>query len=229
MSLLDDFISLFFPRICYGCGNSLYKNEEVLCTYCLFRLPKTHFHLESDNPVSRMFWGRVEIESAAAFCYYRKSGKVQQLIHQFKYKGKKEIGSYIGRLYGDYLTKTEAFNNIDLIVPVPLHPKKIRKRGYNQSELFGLGLSQAMNVKLDKTTLFRTRASSTQTKKSRYKRWENVETIFSLRNGENLKGAHILLVDDVVTTGSTLEACAQALLQIEGVRVSVAAMAYAVI
>lgn len=229
MSLIDDFISLFFPRICYACGSSLYKNEEILCTYCMFRLPKTNFHLDSDNPVSRLFWGRVKIETAAAFFYYRKDGKVQQIIHQFKYKGRIEIGPFIGKLYGDYLKDVALFKNIDMIIAVPLHPKKKKKRGFNQSELFGKGLSEAMGVVLDKTSLYRNLASNTQTKKSRYKRWENVENIFAVKNQDKLTGAHILLVDDVVTTGSTLEACAQVLLQIEGVRVSVVAMAYAVI
>jgi len=229
MSFVEDFVSLFFPRICFACGNSLYKHEEVLCTYCLFRLPKTNFHLEPDNPVSRMFWGRIKLESASSFCYYRKEGRVQNLIHQFKYRGKKEIGSFIGKLYGLSLKDIESFYDIDMIVPVPLHPGKLRKRGYNQSELFGHGLSESLEIPIDKTSLVRTQASSTQTKKSRYKRWENVESIFSVKSPENLKGSHILLVDDVVTTGSTLEACAQVLLQVEGVKVSVVTMAYAVI
>lgn len=229
MSLLDDFISLFFPRICYACGNSLYKNEEVICTYCRFRLPKTSFHLDPDNPVSRMFWGRAKIEAAAAFFYYRKESKVQNIIHQFKYKGKKEIGPFLGKLYGSYLKDTPIFNSTDLIIPVPLHPKKMRKRGYNQSVLFGSGLSEAMNIALETKSLYRTIASKTQTRKSRYQRWENVENIFGVRNPEGLRGKHILLVDDVVTTGSTLEACAQALLRVDGVKVSVVTMAYAVI
>ena len=228
MSLIEDFVSLFFPRICYACGNSLYKNEETLCTYCLFRLPKTNFHLESDNPVSRLFWGRVKLETAAAFFYYRKDGRVQNLIHQFKYKGKMEIGSYIGKLYGDYLKNASLFEDIDMIIPVPLHPKKLRKRGYNQSELFGKGLSETRGAVLNKTSLYRTLASNTQTRKSRYKRWENVGNIFAVKNEEKLRGAHILLVDDVVTTGSTLEACAQTLLKVEGVRVSVVSMAFTV-
>ncbi len=140
-----------------------------------------------------------------------------------------EIGTFIGRLYGDYLKSNTLFNDIDIIVPVPLHPKKLRKRGYNQSELFGLGLSESMGVVLNKTSLFRKLTSNTQTKKSRYKRWENVENIFAVRNEDKINGTHILLVDDVVTTGSTLEACAQALLSVEGVRVSVVTMAFAVL
>lgn len=228
MSLLEDFISLFFPRICYACGNSLYKNEEVICTYCRFRLPKTNFHLEADNAVSRLFWGRVKIDAAASFCYYRKEGKVQNLIHHYKYKGKREIGPFLGRLYGGYLRNASSFQGIDLIIPVPLHPKKLRKRGYNQSELFGKGLAEAMVIPLEPQHLYRTVASNTQTKKSRYRRWENVENIFAVNKPDDLRGKHILLVDDVVTTGSTLEACAQTLLQIEGVKVSVVTMAYAV-
>lgn len=229
MSIIEDFVSLFFPRICYSCGNSLYKHEEVICTYCRFRLPKTNFHLESDNPVSRMFWGRVNIESASAFLYYRKKGRVQKLIHQFKYKGKKEIGPYIGKIFGDSLKSSELFYDIDMIIPVPLHPKKKRKRGYNQSELFGKGISESMGINMLTNILIRKVSSSTQTKKSRYKRWENVENIFVVRNSENIKGKRILLVDDVVTTGSTLEACAQALLKVDGVKVSVGTMGYAVL
>ena len=227
MSLFDDFISLIYPRICLSCGNSLYKNEECICTKCLYHLPKTNFHNEKDNPITQIFWGRVKIESAAAYYFFSKGGNVQHLIHQLKYKGHKEIGIYIGKLYGLELKESDLFKNIDVVIPVPLHWKKFKKRGYNQSEQFAKGLSQTMEIDVDSNTLYRKIASETQTKKSRFNRWENVKEIFEIKNVDNLKGKHILLVDDVITTGSTLESCANALLKIPEIKISVAAIACA--
>lgn len=225
MLLLDDFISLIYPRICMACGNSLYKHEKIICNYCLYHLPKTYFHLEKDNPVSQKFWGRVNIESVAAYYYFSKAGKVQHLIHQLKYNKQKEIGIFVGKLYGIELKNSVLFKNTDIIVPVPLHPKKQRIRGYNQSEMFAKGLSVSMDVDINTNILYRNISSETQTKKSRYKRWENVKEIFKIKDAETLKDKNILLVDDVITTGSTLEACANALLQIPGTKVSIATMA----
>jgi ComF family protein len=222
---IDDLISLFYPRICMACGNTLFRHEDTVCTYCLFHLPKTNFHKDPDNPVSRIFWGRVPLVSAAACYHFGKGGKVQHLIHQLKYKGHQEIGVYIGKLYGLELLESPFFGRIDTIIPVPLHKSKQRKRGYNQSEQFAIGLSASMLAKLDVHSLYRTFASETQTRKSRFNRWENVKEIFALREEQNLKDNHILLVDDVITTGATIEACASMLLKIPGVEVSVAAIA----
>jgi ComF family protein len=225
MSLFDDFISLFFPKTCYACGNNLFTGERIICTSCLVHLPKTHFHNDPNNPLSKIFWGRVKIESATSLYFFRKGGKVQHLIHQFKYKGHQEIGIYLGELLGRDLEQSNGFSSIDSIIPVPLHEKKIRKRGFNQSEIFAKGLADSMKKELDTTSVIRTVATTTQTKKSRYKRWENVKEIFVISNVERLSGKHILLVDDVITTGATMEACIQALLQAPGVRVSVASIA----
>ncbi len=227
MNYFQDFISLFYPNNCVACQNALYRNEYIICTSCLFHLPKTNYHLEKDNPISKIFWGRSDIEIAASFYFFIKAGKVQHLIHQLKYKGKKEIGIFIGELYGKELLKSEFFQNIDVIIPVPLHPKKEKKRGYNQSEMFGIGLSTSMQIPLDKTTLIRTYASETQTKKSRFKRWENVNEIFDLQNADLLENKHTLLIDDVITTGATIEACANMLKKIKDVKISIVSIAAA--
>ena len=183
--------------------------------------------MDEENPIAKIFWGRVNIHSAGAFYGFNKGGKVQHLIHQLKYKGKKDIGVTVGKWYGYDLRRHPSFNTVNMIIPVPLHSKKEKKRGYNQSRFFAEGLAQSMNVEANFTTLIRALESETQTKKSRLNRWKNVETVFQLLNTTKIEGKHILLVDDVVTTGATLEACAQTLLQVPGVKVSVATIAYA--
>lgn len=225
--MLKDFISLIFPQVCVSCGKSLYKKEESICTYCAYHLPKTNYHLDNDNPVAKIFWGRVPVHSVAAFYNFNKGGKVQHLIHQLKYKGRQEVGVSVGKLYGFELLQSDYFKTIDTIIPVPLHPKRQKKRGYNQSDCFAQGLSQSMKVEADCKTLYRAHESETQTKKSRFSRWQNVETVFQLRDLKTLEGKHVLLVDDVITTGATFEACAQILLQVPDIKISIAAMAYA--
>lgn len=225
--MLKDFISLIFPKICVSCGKSLYKNEHSICTYCAYHLPKTNYHLDNENPVAKIFWGRTTIFSAAAFYNFNKGGQVQHLIHQLKYKGRSEVGVAVGKLYGYELMQSEYFKTVTIIIPVPLHPKRQKKRGYNQSDCFAEGLAKSMKAEADCKTLYRACESETQTKKSRFMRWKNVETIFQLRDLKTLEGKHVLLVDDVITTGATFEACAQTLLQVPGIKVSIAAIAYA--
>ena len=225
--MLNDFISLIFPHVCASCGKSLYKNEFSICTYCAYHLPKTNYHLDKENPIAKIFWGRIAIHSTGAFYGFNKGGKVQHLIHQLKYKGHKNIGFYIGKLYGHELKHSADFNTINIIIPVPLHAKKLKKRGYNQSDTFAQGLAESMNAEADLQVLYRTKESESQTKKSRFKRWQNVETVFQIRNTKHLEGKHILLVDDVITTGATLEACAQTLQQIPNIKISIVTIAYA--
>lgn len=225
--MIKDFVSLIFPEVCLSCGKSLFKNEHCICTYCLYHLPKTNYHLKPENPVAMLFWGRANIHSAASCYSFAKGSKVQHLIHQLKYRGKKQAGITIGKFYGKELLESEQFNSIDVIIPVPLHSKKKRKRGYNQSDLFAEGLSMSMNIEFKTDILIRVAASGTQTKKSRFSRWKNVESVFEVLNEESLKGKHILLVDDVVTTGSTLEACAQSIFKIPDTKVSIATIAFA--
>lgn len=226
--LWDDFISLLFPRLCYGCGNHLTRNENLICTECYVVIPRTGYHTIPENPVAQLFWGRCMLEKAAAFSYYNKGSRIRSLIHNLKYKGVKEIGFELGTIYGKSLKSSGFMNDIELIIPVPLHPLKKRKRGFNQSELICDGLSSISGIPVDVTSLIRSTRTETQTKRSRYERWTNVEGIFCLRDPSAIEGKHILLVDDVITTGSTIESCTNELLKAEGVRVSVIALAYAV-
>ena len=227
MLFIDDFISLLFPRICAACGNSLWKQEETVCLSCEFHLPRTNYHLSLENPVSRLFWGRVNLESAAAYLYFNKGNKVQRLIHQLKNKGRKDIGIYLGRQYGQHLKYSPFFQTVQLIVPVPLHTKKLRIRGYNQSEQIAFGMGETMKVPVDPNALFRKKETETQTKKSRFRRWQNVAEVFDVPDPVSLEMKHVLVVDDVITTGATLESCIRALSSIPGIRISVATIAVA--
>jgi ComF family protein len=224
----DDFISLLFPRVCYACGNHLLRNENLICTQCYISIPRTNYHLIADNPVEQLFWGRCQIAKAAAFSFYNKGSRIRKLIHKLKYNGIKEIGYELGRIYGLTLKNSGFTEDIDIIIPVPLHPSKQRKRGFNQSEYISRGFADVTGLQLDIKTLIRIRSSDTQTKRSRYERWMNVEGIFAITDSQKLMGKHILLFDDVITTGSTLDACASELLKIGNVKVSVAALAASV-
>lgn len=228
MPLWYDFISLVFPRVCSSCGNTLLRHEHCICNFCLVHLPTTDFHLHPDNQISRLFWGRAPVHHATAMLYFHKGSRVQHLVHLLKYKGKEEVGVYLGKRYGRELQQSPLFADVDLIIPVPLHPKKLRKRGYNQSEVFARGLAQSMEANIDPHTLVRITATDTQTRKSRFRRWENVSEVFAVNQPDRLSGKHVLLVDDVVTTGATLEACVQELLQCRNVRVSIATIACAI-
>lgn len=227
MSWVRDFFALFYPDLCQACGRSLVKTETCLCTYCRFHLPKTQLHKEPENKLCQIFWGRVPIKMVTALYYFQKGSKVQHLIHEFKYKGKKEIGEFLGMELGIQLKESPYFEGLDMVIPVPLHPAKERKRGFNQSEVFAHGISKAMRIPIDTRNLLRSKPSETQTRKSRFRRWQNVETIFSLSNPVALQGKKVLLVDDVITTGSTLEACAQVLHQAKDIEVYVATLAAA--
>jgi ComF family protein len=224
---IEDFISLLYPKVCAACGNSLFKHEEIICTYCLYHLPKTNYHLMENSPLDQVFWGRAQLANTAALYTFQKKSKVQHLIHQLKYKGRMDIGIYLGKILGNDLAKTEAFKDVTKVIPVPLHPDKQRKRGYNQSEQFAIGLAKVLNIEMDATSFIRTIDTQTQTRKSRFARWENVKEIFQVTTPAKLANRHILLVDDVITTGATLESAAHVLLQTEGLKLSVACIGYA--
>lgn len=227
LNIITDFIGLFFPNVCYSCNATLLKSEEIICTKCLAELPRTNFHKEKDNPVSQLFWGKIEIHAATTFYYFKKGSKFQDLIHHLKYHGKKEIGYILGKHLGFEMKSSELFADIDFVVPVPLHPKKEKKRGYNQSEWIASGIAEALGVKTETKTVFRNIETETQTKKNRLERWKNVESIFELRDIKIFENKHILLVDDVITTGATIEACANSIKQKCNVRISIAALAVA--
>lgn len=224
--ILESVIDLFFPRLCPGCSDALVENEDFLCTRCILELPKTNFHLVRDNEVAQIFWGRIPVMHATAYLYFQKEGRVQKMIHELKYNGRKDIGIKLGEMMARDLMKSD-FKDVDVIVPVPLHKRKKWKRGYNQTELIAEGLVRVMCKPMDTKTLLRAIANPTQTKKHRYERWENVERIFKVKNYSQLENKHILLVDDIITTGATLEASAVALLEIPGVKISIAAVGMA--
>lgn len=224
---LTDFFNLFFPNLCNACGKSLVKDERIICLECYFKLPVTNFHKHSDNPVARIFWGRVDLTSATSYMFFNKGGHVQKLMHRLKYQGSTETGVYLGELLGNELKNSSLYSGVNLVIPVPLHKKRLKQRGYNQSDFICRGIGKSMNIEVDTISLIRNKYTETQTEKSRYSRWENVKDKFAVIDVEKLIGKHLLLVDDVLTTGATLEACAQKLLEIPDVKVSVATLAYA--
>ncbi|HZY80499.1 MAG TPA: ComF family protein [Cyclobacteriaceae bacterium] len=225
--MLNDFIALFYPRVCVACHASLIKGEEILCTSCLSQLPKTAYHRFTDNPVSNRLAGRLPIQFASAFLKFRKGGLVQSLLHELKYNNRPEIGIRMGHLYGTELIDSGMQNNFDLIVPVPLHASRMRKRGYNQSAMFAEGLSEALKIEWQESISLRVSATNTQTRKGRADRWSNVKDAFSVGSIGKIAGKRILLVDDVITTGATIEACGLHLIESGCASLSVACIAEA--
>jgi ComF family protein len=224
---IRDLLSLFFPEVCVGCKRTLIRQEECICTHCKFSLPYTGFHLEEENQAVKKLWGRVPVENVVSYIYFINGSHVQQIMHSIKYRNNPLVAQFLGRRYGAELNAAELFKEADLIVPVPLHKKRLVQRGYNQSEYFGKGLSESMGIDMHTKTLKRTQHRKSQTTRNRYERYENTKGIFKITKPENIVNQHILLVDDVLTTGATLEACAQALLQVKGVKVSIITLAYA--
>lgn len=226
LNIISDFFYLIFPRICAACGNNLYVQENSICTRCLYELPRTNFYLDNDNEIARLLWGRVKLEAATSYYYYYKGSKFQNIIHRLKYNGQKHVGYDMGKLFGKYIKDTSS-TDIDIIHPVPLHYRKLKIRGYNQSEIIARGISESINKPVITDILYRVKAAETQTVKNRYDRWENIEGVFRATNAGKAENRHILLVDDVITTGSTIEACASEILKIKNSRVSIAVLAFA--
>ncbi|RED24734.1 ComF family protein [Flavobacterium cutihirudinis] len=218
---------MFFPKVCSGCRSVLMTNETVLCTSCRHEMPLTQYHLDAKNEAVKKFYGKIEIEHASAFLYFNKKGIVQELIHNLKYKGHEEIGTVLGHWYAEDLKELKLNNSFEVVIPVPLHPKKFKERGYNQVTAFGKALSESLNLTFDETVLFRKKYSKTQSKKNLLGRSENIESIFDVHFSERNHNKHFLIVDDVLTTGSTLEACSKALLKIPGAKISIVCMAMA--
>ena len=227
LSYLKAFINLLYPSICYACGNHLYEGEEHICIDCRMTLPYTFDEKEKYNQTYKVFKGRIRLHSASSLFYFKKKSKVQHLLHYLKYSGIEDLGIELGKIHGDMIAESELFSDINLIIPVPLHPSKEKKRGYNQANLLASGYAEAMGIELNNLALVRISDTSTQTKKSRYQRYENMTGVFACVDFEAVKNKNILLIDDVITTGSTLEACAQELLDAGCARVSIASVAIA--
>jgi ComF family protein len=226
-SIFSDTVHLFYPQICNGCGSDLLSDNQLLCLLCINQLPHTNFAQHANNPLEKIFWGRIPLTSAHSEFYFAKETLIQELIHQLKYKGNQDIGYFLGQLMGNSLLNSNRFKNIDFLIPLPLFPEKERKRGFNQATVICNGISAQMNIPVMKDNVIRRRFTETQTKKHRTERWENVADSFQVKDHTLLSDKNILLVDDVVTTGATLEACGLAIAQSANVKLSVATLSMA--
>ena len=226
MNFLRDLFYLFYPSICSNCSEQLLQNENVICTFCRHDLPLTNFTSYTKNKVSAIFFGRVTIEKAYSLLLFRKEGITKNLIHDLKYRGNEGVGIFFGNWLGEILMKNKEFSTVDLIVPVPIHLKRKKIRGYNQVTKFGERLSTYLNIPFIEDVLVRQSSTKTQTLKARFERFNDLETKFLVNNTTQFKGKHLLIIDDVITTGATLEACASALLKTPNIKISILTMAY---
>lgn len=226
-TIWTDLWELFFPRCCLVCGGRLLHGEKMLCVSCLAGLPRTGFHWQRENRVERNFWGKFPVERATSFLYYTKGGDVRRLLYELKYYGNKEVGEVMGRVMAAELLLSPFFEGVDLIIPIPLHRRKERQRGYNQSLCLAQGISAVTGIPVQADIMVRDRYTETQTHKGQYERWENVQSLFRCSSPELLQDKHILLVDDVLTTGATIVSCADALQGVSGLRISALTLALA--
>ncbi len=219
---------LFFPRSCCGCGSDLVPDDGFFCLSCFSVLPFTGFESVPGNAVEKLFRGRIDLAAAMALFYFTKGSAVQESLHRFKYQGGKPIGLLFGQWMGERLKQSARFDHCDLVIPLPLHPSRERKRGFNQAAVLGHAVAGSMSLPLATGNLIRGKAAATQTKKGRLDRWQKIQGSFQVRQPRKLEGKSILLIDDVVTTGATLEAAARLLLAVPGTSVSLAALACSV-
>jgi ComF family protein len=225
LKMFHHIVNLLFPKVCVGCHNILFKNEIVLCSACRNEIPTTNHTQCFDNEALKIFYGRIDVQFAATLLYYEKKGIVKETIHALKYKGKQEVGTVLGKWMGSLLNETKGKPNFDAIIPVPIHKKRMKQRGYNQVKTFAEALSKTIDVYLDETILTKNIYKETQVRKSRYNRTNITDGVFDVDFTEKWHNKHFLIVDDVLTTGATLEACAKAILKIPGSKVSIVCMA----
>jgi ComF family protein len=225
---LNNFLHLFYPHNCEGCGSDILSDDHFLCARCKHNLPETNFFSSPANPVEKLFYGRLPIVYAGAAYYFTKDSLLQHLLIQLKYKGNKEAGYFLGRMMGYALSKAEKFKQVDLLVPLPLHNKKEHTRGYNQANLICQGIAEVLKLPVVTDAVSRIQFTQTQTRQNRQARWQNMEGVFAITEPSPLLNKHILLIDDVITTGATLEACGSAILGVEGALLSIASAAYTI-
>jgi len=220
-------LNLFFPKVCEACSRYLSDNEQVICSVCRHELPVTNIHFTKNEAVKKVLFGRVKLEEATSLFYFSKGGLVQRLLHNLKYRGHEHIGQCFGEWLGEELKDSENFNGIDTVVPVPLHPKKLRLRGYNQVDKFGKAIANALEVPFQRELLKKRFTTKTQVFKNRIGRYDDSKTKFYITNNDKFSNHHVLIVDDIITTGSTIENCSQVLQAIPGIKLSLATMAIA--
>jgi ComF family protein len=225
--MLNKIFDLLYPRLCFACNSNHVAKDQSICLSCEYKITPTVYHRMPDNIVAERFYGRVKIERATTAFSFVKGGLLQELIHKLKYDNRPEIGIELGKIYGNILRESGTWNNIDYVIPVPLHPKKKHQRGYNQAEMWGKGLAESLGIELRNDLLIRTDYTESQTKKSRTERFANVENVFSITDQTLLNNKKILLVDDVLTTGATLEACSNTLLNTSELSVNIVCIALA--
>lgn len=225
MKWLDDFINLLYPRNCITCGEQLLKEEEHLCFPCISDLPYTGHINMKDNPVKKIFSGRINIHHASAWLQFEKSNKSQAIMHSLKYRKNPDIGYYLGKIMGMEIKNSALYSGLQAIIPIPIHKSKLRERGYNQSDYIARGISEELNVVVLNDAIFRKLKTSSQTKKKRYERWENVQSVFQVKKEVIRDIEHLLLVDDVITTGATIESCGHQLASCHKMKISVITLA----
>lgn len=225
--MLKSLVNLFFPKVCLTCQLQLMDNEKHLCTTCRHRLPLTNYHLTHDDFISKLFYGRAKIETGTALLRFEKKGITQQLMHQLKYRAQQQVGTFLGSWLGTELSQCKDYSTIDIVIPVPLHKKKLRSRGYNQVTKFGQEIAAVLQVDYLDDVLIKVTNTKSQVTKNRFSRWTGKNDSFALSNPQKITGKHILLVDDIITTGATLEACMQELNKAQNIKISIATMSIA--
>lgn len=219
-------LNLLFPKICNGCKSKLHQGEEILCAHCRHELPLACFHRTNDASMKKLFYGRVPLENATALVVFQKKGITQEVLHNLKYRNQKEISNFFGKWLGTELAQHPDYQTIDMVIPVPLHKKRLKKRGYNQVSGFGKEIANCLNIPFIEEVLVKVNQTDSQVFKKRFMRFES-EEVFIVNTPEMLQNKHLLLVDDIVTTGATIEKCAHQLLHGTHAKLSVATMAIA--
>lgn len=224
-SSLNNLLHLFFPHVCVGCGSDTLDGKHHLCLRCLSQLPATNFFAQPGNPVEERFYGRIALESGGAAYFFSKDSLLQALLYELKYKGNKEIGYFLGKLMGKFLVNNDRFKDVDAMLPLPLNLKRQKKRGYNQAVALCNGIASLWNRPVIENAVVRNINTETQTRKGITNRWENMDGVFAIADIDSIKHKHLLLVDDVVTSGASLEACGSTILKVDGTKLSIATLA----